>query len=502
VTQRQVWGLVDGECLAMPLASRIIRAPHYGPRMQFDSFTFLVFFAVVLAVYNTLRGWSARKWLLLAASYLFYAAWNPVFVLLLAGSTTLDWWIAQRIHAAPSAPSRKRWIVLTLVVNLSVLGVFKYQRFLLDNLAALLALGGVHYVPAALDIVLPAGISFYTFHSLSYCIDVYRGTFAPTRNWRDYALYVGFFPQLVAGPITRFPQMRPQIESPRGTTRDGLGLGCALLVLGLFEKCVLADSIFAPVADAFFAAPGHAAAGVAWSGVLAFSGQIFCDFAGYSTCAIGTALALGFTLPTNFRLPYSAMGFSDFWRRWHISLSSWLRDYLYVSLGGNRHGEWRTYRNLMLTMLIGGLWHGAAWTFVVWGGLHGLYLAAERCVRERLWPRGFRPPMFLRIGYMLLTLLLVVIAWIFFRASDAQGALHIVALLWPSASAATLDAAQKLALYAFAGVVVVQWFMRDRDIKELGVIVPAPLLGAALGTLLAAVVLSPGDSHAFIYFQF
>jgi D-alanyl-lipoteichoic acid acyltransferase DltB (MBOAT superfamily) len=470
--------------------------------MQFDSFTFIIFFAAVLGGYNALRGWSARKWLLLAASYLFYAAWNPAFVLLLAGSTTLDFWIAQRIAAAPPGPARKRWVTLTLIVNLGVLGLFKYHRFLLDNIAAALALVGVHYVPAAFDIVLPAGISFYTFHSLSYCIDVYRGAFAPTRSWRDYALYVGFFPQLVAGPITRFAQMGPQIQTPRGTTRDGLGLGCALLVLGLFEKSVLADSIFAPVADGFFNAAGDASASVAWSGVLAFSGQIFCDFAGYSTCAIGAALALGFTLPTNFRFPYAALGFSDFWRRWHMSLSSWLRDYLYVSLGGNRRGAARTYANLMLTMLIGGLWHGAAWTFVIWGGLHGVYLAAERFVREHLRPRQWHAPAFLRAAYMLFTLLLVTLAWIFFRATDTTTALHVFAQLWPASSGAPLEAAQKLALIAFAGVVAVQWFMRDRDVRDVGLRIPAPALGFALGLLLAAIVLAPGDSHAFIYFQF
>jgi alginate O-acetyltransferase complex protein AlgI len=470
--------------------------------MQFDSFTFVIFFALVLGAYNALRGWSARKWLLLGASYLFYAAWNPVFVLLLAGSTTLDWWIAQRIHAAPSPAARKRWIAVTVTVNLSVLGLFKYHRFLLDNVAATLALVGVHYVPAPFDIVLPAGISFYTFHSLSYCIDVYRGVFAPTRNWRDYALYVGFFPQLVAGPITRWTQMHAQIESPRATTRDGIGLGCALLVLGLFEKSVLADSIFAPVADAFFNSPGDVGAAAAWSGVLAFSGQIFCDFAGYSTCAIGAGLAFGFILPTNFRLPYAALGFADFWRRWHVSLSSWLRDYLYVSLGGNRRGEWRTYRNLMLTMLIGGLWHGAAWTFVIWGGLHGLFLAGERFVREHLWPKHWRVPGFLRAGYMLLTLLLVTLAWVFFRSPDTHTALHVIILLWPSVHGNPLDAAQKLALWAFAGVVVVQWSMREREVKEFVAGLPAAALGAALGLLLAAIVLAPGDSHAFIYFQF
>ncbi|MGH8091262.1 MAG: MBOAT family O-acyltransferase, partial [Rudaea sp.] len=257
--------------------------------MQFDSFTFVVFFAVVLCVYNALRGWAARKWFLLIASYVFYAAWNPLFLPLLIGSATLDFWIARRIHASVRPGARKRWIVATLLINLGVLGLFKYHAFLLDNFAAVLALAGVHYVPTRFDIVLPIGISFYTFHSLSYCLDIYRGKFEPTRNWRDYALYVAFFPQLVAGPITRFTQMREQIETPRRTTRESLGLGCALLVLGLFEKCVLADTVFAPVADAFFNAVGAAHAAAAWSGTLAFSGQIFCDFAGYSTCAIGAA---------------------------------------------------------------------------------------------------------------------------------------------------------------------------------------------------------------------
>ncbi len=467
--------------------------------MQFDSFTFLVFFAAVLGVYNALGPWSARKWLLLGASYLFYAAWNPPFLLLLLGSTTLDWWIARRIDRA-AQPARRRWLIATLAINLSVLALFKYNRFLIDNFAALLALAGIHYAPARPDIVLPIGISFYTFHSLSYCIDIYRGKFAPTSSWRDYALYVAFFPQLVAGPITRFPQMRPQIESPRRTTRDGLGVGLSLLVLGLFEKTVLADSVFAPVADALFDAPAGASLFAAWSGVLAFAGQIFCDFAGYSTCAIGAALALGFELPVNFRLPYAAIGFSDFWRRWHISLSTWLRDYLYFSLGGNRRGEWRTYRNLMLTMLIGGLWHGAAWTFVIWGGLHGLFLAVERFVREHVWrDRVAVPP--LRFAYGLVTLYCVVLAWVWFRAPTFAVGADVFRALFGSSNAA-LDASQKLALGTFSTLIAVHWIMRERDIRRLPALMPAPLLGLALGLLLAAIVLSPGDNHAFIYFQF
>lgn len=468
--------------------------------MQFDSFTFVVFFAIVLGVYNALRGWATRKWFLLGASYVFYAAWNPLFLPLLIGSATLDYWVARRIHVSAGA-ARKRWIVLTLVVNLGVLGIFKYHAFLLDNLAVALAFAGVRYVPAPMDIILPIGISFYTFHSLSYCLDIYRGKFAPTRNWRDYALYVAFFPQLVAGPITRFTQMREQIENPRRTTREGLAWGCALLVLGLFEKCVLADTVFAPVADGFFNAVGSASAAAAWSGTLAFSGQIFCDFAGYSTCAIGTALALGFVLPTNFRYPYAAIGFSDFWRRWHVSLSTWLRDYLYVSLGGNRRGDWRTYVNLMLTMLIGGLWHGAAWTFVIWGGLHGMYLAVERFVRERFWPKGVVASSLLRFAYGMLTLLLVTLAWIWFRAADAATAWQATTRL-VSASVAKPSTEQWLAIAVFAVVTAVHWLMRERDLKAESARIPALLLGALLGAMLALIVLSPGDNHAFIYFQF
>jgi len=474
--------------------------------MQFDSFTFLVFFALVLAIYNAIPAWSARKWFLLLASYIFYAAWNPPFLLLLIASTTLDWWIAQRIDAATDPRRRKAWIAATLLVNLSVLGYFKYSRFLLDNFAALLDTLGVHYVPAKLDIVLPIGISFYTFHSLSYCLDIYRGKFAPTRSWRDYALYVGFFPQLVAGPIVRFTQMRAQIETPRRSTAAGLGLGLTLLILGLFEKIVLADSIFAPVADALFNKPQAAGSTLAWSGTLAFSGQIFCDFAGYSSCALGAALALGFTLPINFRNPYAAIGFSDFWRRWHISLSSWLRDYLYIGLGGNRHGAWRTYVNLMLTMLIGGLWHGAAWTFVVWGGLHGIYLCIERLIREQLAPARWQQNAIVRFGYGLLTLFGVMLAWIWFRASDFSSAWLIQSKLFElstlRAGIAASGSDQRIAVIALVALVAVHWLFRERDIKQLFTRLHPLLLGLLLAIMLSLIVLSPGENHAFIYFQF
>ncbi|MEP6483392.1 MAG: MBOAT family protein [Rudaea sp.] len=472
--------------------------------MQFDSFTFVIFFAIALAIYNALRGWNARKWFLLSASYVFYSAWNPYFLILLAASTTLDFWIAQRIDRANDRRVRKLWISATLIVNLGVLALFKYNQFVLDNVAHALSLVGVQYVAPRFDIVLPIGISFYTFHSLSYCIDVYRRKFAPTRNWRDYALYVAFFPQLVAGPITRFTQMQPQIESPRETTRDGFSLGCALLILGLFEKSVLADSIFAPAADSFFNGVAKNGIAASWSGVLAFSGQIFCDFAGYSTCAIGTALAFGFRLPINFLFPYAAIGFSDFWRRWHISLSTWLRDYLYISLDGNRRGEFRTYVNLMLTMLIGGLWHGAAWTFVIWGGLHGLYLVVERAIREHVWKPAWvsRTSSF---AYGIVTLFFVALAWVWFRSPDVVTAANAFSHLFSLealAPLASFGATQKLALGTFFAVVCVQCVMRNRELTQDIQRVPRALLGIVLGILLALIVMSPGDNHAFIYFQF
>lgn len=467
--------------------------------MQFDSLTYLLFLALVLAAAALLRGWSARKNALLAASYLFYAAWNPLFVLLLAASSALDWWIANRI-AASGAPRRRRaWLVLSLGTNLGVLALFKYGGFLNANLAGALAPLGIVLEAPGWSLVLPVGISFYTFQSLSYTIDVYRRQVQPIDSLRDFCLFVAFFPQLVAGPIVRFSTFAAQLREPRAPSWAGIAPGLALLLWGLFQKIVLADGLFAPVADATFGS-GPAGAAAAWAGVLAFSGQIFCDFAGYSCCAIGSARCLGFFLPDNFRNPYAALGFSDFWRRWHISLSTWLRDYLYVPLGGNRHGRWRTYRNLMLTMLLGGLWHGAGWNFVLWGGLHGSYLAFERALGDR-W--GFAPEHAARPlawSWSLLTLLLVVLTWIPFRAADFGSTLHYLAQLF--AAGAGPDLNQGLAMLGFATLVLVQRVFRDTRFESVAARLPAPALALGLALLLCAVVLSPGETHAFIYFQF
>ena len=342
--------------------------------MIFNSYTFVAFFLIILLLHHLPFSWRTKKVNLLLASYIFYAAWNPPFILLLWLSTIVDFFVGRSLYTQQNKHKRKLLLVLSLIGNLGMLCFFKYGEFLLNNFVALLNLLGVDFHPAKPNIILPAGISFYTFTTLCYTIDMYKRRSKPVQSMLDFSLFVTFFPHLVAGPIVRPPQLVPQFESPRKATALQLGQGLFLLSLGLFMKVVLADTLLAGTADNVFGFQKPLQALDAWMGVLAFSGQIFFDFAGYSTCAIAVALCLGFVLPENFRYPYAAIGFSDFWRRWHITLSAWLRDYLYIPIGGNRKGAVRTYVNLMITMLLGGLWHGASWTFVVWGGLHGMYL--------------------------------------------------------------------------------------------------------------------------------
>src|SRR5215467_724164 len=382
--------------------------------MVFNSLTFIVFFACVLAIHSLPLGWAMKKINLLIASYLFYAAWNPPFVILLWISTVVDWWAAKALVHAERPAVRRAWMLLSVVANLGMLGFFKYGQFLLENFTVLLQALGVDYQPPHYDIVLPVGISFYTFATMSYTLDVYLRRALPARNFLDYALFVTFFPHLVAGPIMRPTELVPQFEQPRRASAQQLCFGLALMTIGLFQKVVLADGFLSPIAESVYDADKVPGTIDAWAGTLAFSGQIFCDFAGYSTTAIGAALCLGFAMPDNFRFPYAAVGFTDFWRRWHITLSSWWRDYLYIPLGGNRHGARRTYAALMMTMLLGGLWHGASWTFVAWGGLHGLYLSAERVLRTRF--AGYRPGPAALLVLGLLTYGLVNVTWVFFRA--------------------------------------------------------------------------------------
>src|SRR5213082_2782018 len=395
--------------------------------MLFNSLTFVVFFAVVVTAYWSIRSWNARKNLLVTSSYIFYGAWNPPFAALLFSTTAMDFWLGSRIARAKGQRSRKLWLVGSVAMNLSMLGFFKYGNFLLENFQWLMARIGIIYQPPHLDILLPVGISFYTFHSLSYTLDIYRGVLQPTKSLRDFVLAVSFFPQLVAGPIVRAVDFLPQLVRPQPLREGQFLWGLLLMTLGLFEKIVLADTMLSGSADRIFGYAGPLAALDSWLGVMAFAGQIFFDFAGYSTCAIGAALCLGFHLKDNFRFPYAAIGFSDFWRRWHISLSTFLRDYLYIPLGGNQVRPVRAATNLVIVMFLGGLWHGAAWTFVVWGLLHGSYLVIERVIRVLFENKPWASSPLTRAAAGFATYGAVCIAWVFFRPSDLQIAMRILA---------------------------------------------------------------------------
>lgn len=476
--------------------------------MVFNSYTFIVFFIIILVLHNLPLAWKVKKTNLLLASYIFYAAWNPPFILLLWLSTVIDFYVGRALYTQENPVKKRLLLIVSLIGNLGMLCFFKYGTFFLENFTHLVNLMGANFTPAKPNIILPAGISFYTFTTLCYTIDMYKKESKPVKSLLDFSLFVTFFPHLVAGPIVRPPQLVPQFETERKASKKQLLDGLFLLSLGLFMKVVLADSMLAGPANDMFGARGSVTALDAWAGVLSFCGQIFFDFAGYSTCAIGVALCLGFILPQNFNYPYGAIGFSDFWRRWHITLSLWLRDYLYIPLGGNRKGNVRTYINLMLTMLIGGLWHGANWTFVVWGGLHGFYLWVEKFIDDKTGKisalvssnkktiQGFM--------YALFTFFLVNITWVFFRAETFTKAWGIFKSMFGMQKGEPL--LTSLALIKVAVIIplmlVAHWLMRNKKVLNLAYDIPWWLLGIAWSLLLLLLIWSQESSSSFIYFQF
>ncbi len=398
--------------------------------MIFASSIFLYYFLPLFLVlyYLSPKGW--RTLTVALASYVFYGWWRPDFVLLMLFSTMLDYACGQGIvRDRERGRGTRRWVALSATVNLGLLGYFKYANFGIDTLNHLLASVGAGPLEWA-EVVLPVGISFYTFQTLSYTVDVHRGTAPPVRDFRDFMCYVAMFPQLVAGPIVRYSTLADQLHE-RPHTLGGFYRGVLAFQAGLAKKVLIADSL-APLADAAFATTaitagqGTSVLGTldAWVGILAYTFQIYFDFSGYSDMAIGLGLMMGFRLPINFEQPYRALSITDFWRRWHISLSTFLRDYLYIPLGGNRKGRARTYVNLALTMLLGGLWHGAAWTFVVWGAYQGFWLIVERAAGKRALYSGLP-----RAGRMALTFLLVMVGWVFFRAESLAGALDYLAVM-------------------------------------------------------------------------
>jgi D-alanyl-lipoteichoic acid acyltransferase DltB (MBOAT superfamily) len=467
--------------------------------MLFNSVEFAVFFVVVLALYWQLRG-RARNALLLVGSYVFYGLWDWRFLGLLALSTVVDFTIGNLLGRTVEPRRRSSLLVVSMVVNLGILGIFKYANFFVDSAVSLLADVGLEPNEPFLQVVLPVGISFYTFQTMSYTIDVYRRRLEPVPDLLVFATFVAYFPQLVAGPIERARILLPQlIGNERSIDEDKVISGLALILLGLFKKVVLADGV-AAIADRAFDDP----AGLSWlavaTGVVAFAIQIYGDFSGYTDVARGVSRLLGIELTVNFTQPYLSRNITEFWRRWHISLSNWLRDYLYIPLGGNRAGPVRTYVNLVLTMLLGGLWHGASWNFVVWGGLHGGYLVVHRLVRGgRVDDRPVRGR---DLPAVATTFALVCAAWIFFRAADfgAAAAVYRALALQPGRTSLA-DVA--LVAVTFAVTVAVDVAAR-RDLVGVDTVSRRPAgVGSLVGLGLVGIVLfSGGTPRPFVYFQF
>lgn len=468
--------------------------------MVFDSYTFLVFLAVTLPAYYLLPWLTLKRVLLLVGSLYFYGAWNPPFTLLLIGVSAVAWLAAEQVDRTDSLIERRAWLTVGITLVLAPLVFFKYGTFLWDNARALGAATTWYALPPAIRITLPVGISFFTFQALSYTCDVYLRRHGRSRSFAEFLLYISFFPQLVAGPIVRLHEFAPQLHTPKPFLTASFVAGLKLLILGMFQKVVIADGICASIADSVFDATPHPSTLAAWTGTLAFAIQIFCDFAGYSTAAIGTAALYGYHLPMNFNAPYGAIGFSDFWRRWHMTLSSWLRDYVYIPLGGSRGGPLATASNLMVTMLLGGLWHGAAWTFVVWGGLHGLLLVCQRWV-GRLWPplnRAWSDHVL-----ALLTFAVICLTWVPFRARSFASMRTMLGALagYGGPTGVPLSWVVPVMLLAVVTVACHRLHATGHVIPEF-TRVPALVQGLAYGVLVYALFTAPSQNRAFIYFQF
>jgi D-alanyl-lipoteichoic acid acyltransferase DltB (MBOAT superfamily) len=476
--------------------------------MLFNSLDFFVFFAIVYLAYLCLPHRGQNR-MLLVASYVFYGWWDWRFLSLIFISTLVDYTAGLRLHAASDPRKRRLWLLASLVCNLGLLGFFKYYDFFADSLEASLGALGFDARVLHLHLVLPVGISFYTFQTLSYTIDIYRERLRPTRNFLDFALFVSFFPQLVAGPIERAVSLMPQITQPRRLTPEQFRDGVYLVFWGLFKKVVIADHCALIVNEVFGHHGGHGGAEMLIA-VYAFAFQIYGDFSGYTDIARGVSKLMGFELMLNFNLPYFSSNPSEFWRRWHISLSSWLRDYLYISLGGNRAGRFATYRNLMLTMVLGGLWHGASWTMVLWGFYHGLLLVVHRAYTGWRPPRAEQPSTAGRALRILAFFQLTCLGWLIFRARSVGQVLdflHGIAtgLAWTPQAA---EFAAQLGLLTVPLVVLQLLQYRSADLLYWFRIGPYGRVAAAFGFAAAALAYwilfqsALGQQQEFIYFQF
>lgn len=465
--------------------------------MAFHGLHFLAFFPLVLALsWGLRRNLLARNLFLLAASYYFYMSWNVAYGILILSMTGIDFVVANRIAASGSQRTRRGWLTLSVTSNLGMLFLFKYYNFFLDNVGAG---GSIHH-----SLALPLGISFFTFEALSYTIDVYRGVLAPTKSFLRFCLFISFFPRMVAGPIIRASHFLPQLERTPQFDDHAAESGLGRMLLGLFKKLCIADVLGVALVDPVFADPSGANWATALLAMYAYAFQIYYDFSGYSDIALGAAKMLGFDLPINFDRPYCATSIRDFWRRWHISLSTWLRDYLYVPLGGGRGSVWKTARNLAVVMLLGGLWHGASWMFVLWGAMHGGLLAGGRLFHAATGMEADRvdQPAVTRVARIVVTFHLAAVTFLVFRASDWATFTQLIESAWSNALSPKPVA--PLAFVSLTVAALLEWTPRGwlERLASTYLRLPCPLQASVVaGSLLLFGVIG-GTGNPFIYFQF
>ena len=467
--------------------------------MLFNSLSFFYFFLALVAVNSVLPLRFRNAWIL-TGGFIFYMSWSPPYILLLLLTAIVDYFVAIKMGSLADKKERKPWLIGSLIFNLGSLAFFKYTTMALGTAADLSSWLNLGWTPPLLEIALPLGISFYTFETISYGIDVYRGELKPKRNFFEYISFLMFFPKLIAGPIVRASELLPQINMPRVCTSDAFRAGVNLMILGFAKKVLLADN-FAPLVERVFANPGDFNRYMVIVAVYGYSMQVYFDFSAYSDIARGCAKFLGYDLPENFNKPYLAVSISDFWRRWHLSLSRWMRDYLYVPLGGNLGSRLATYRNLFITMCLGGLWHGANWTFVIWGALNGAFLVIERVWHD--W-RGTKPkraenmPLFEKLWRGLIVFNLITFTRIFFRAPDFGAAINVLsAIVNPGSMRATFD----FATFAIPAVTVA-YIVLSRFRKDWLMFSPTGMRLTVYGAILAVFLAFGATNAEFIYFQF
>ena len=458
-----------------------------------------MFFLILMGLMLIIRGETQREYLLLFASYIFYGAWNPFFILLIMVSSLWGWCLGILMYRTDSKKLRKRYMWISLLLNLSMLGYFKYANFFVENLTYVF---GVRWDYA--DIVLPVGISFFTFQTMSYTIDLYRGNIPVCSSLRKFMLFVAFFPQLVAGPIVRASEFLPQLSKPIDLKWSDAIIGGQIFLGGVIQKVLVADNLSVFV-DPVFMEPALYSPATLWLAVVSYSIQIFCDFSGYSLMAIGVARILGYKLPKNFDMPYVSSSITEFWRRWHITLSFWLRDYLYIPLGGNRAGVFRTYLNLAITMLLGGLWHGASWNFVVWGGMHGIALAVHKlwCTFTDDWMNMKKNWVYRFIAWCT-TISLVGVLWVPFRSSDFSTTVDFFSSLLPGRGG--IDWFHPNVIVVLLGIFVwhVLYLFQSSLVtsfphKKPYYVMPSVVIGVFI---LLISLYAPVNTSPFIYFQF